>query len=267
MLNAVLVEIGKFSSNSNGTKPITTLNNILTNLGVAVGIIICVVALVKLVLSLADQNSVSKQQASLLLGVGLFFVALSSVVKALDLDHLGSKTAGAMAASILEIIGNLLTWAGGAVTMLAVIMLIMSIVNESAEQKADATRFIGVGIGLISINIPIAAIGAKVADKSVSLTFILNTIVYFVASLGSYIGGGFIILGIYHLILSIKNEDGKEKDSAIRLFIAGIALLGLRIVFQSMGLISNPVSGGGSGLAGSGSSNSSNGGHNAIQFN
>ena len=215
-----------------GTGNIDSLNKILTSAGSAVGTIICVVGLVKLVLSLADQNAVSKQQSSMLIGVCIFFVSMSQIVAQLNIT--GTKSANQMGATIINILGSMLTWGGSMLLVVAVIMLVLSIASEQADQKADASKLIGVGIGLLSISS--AAKGFAGAIGSNSPTILRNLAVRFIINTTTYIGAGLMIMGIWHVVNAIREEDARERGTAVRFIMAAIGLIAIRPVLSMAGL-------------------------------
>lgn len=216
-----------------------SLNNILTGAGKAVGAIIAVVGLVKLMLSLADQNAVSKQQSSMLIGVGIFFLSISVIVSELNIVGNAASTAGAtnIAKTIISILGKMLTWSGALLCSVATVMLTLSIAQEQAEQKAEASKLLGTGIGLLSISSAASAIAGWIGSPTAA-NGVTNIIIAFIGKVATYIGGGLIIMAAFHLVQSIREEDSREKATAIRFFMAGIGLVSIKAVLSLMGLSS-----------------------------
>ena len=229
------------SVSSGGVDKITSLNDILTGAGKAVGAIICVVGVVKLVMSLADQNAVGKQQASLLIGVGSVFASISLIVKELDIAGAAGSTNGANAigASVINILGAMVSWAGAVLAVVGVFMLIMSLVQEQPEQKAEATKFLGVSIGLISISNMTRMFAINMTAVTAERARLI--VVTYITKISTWVGGFMVLMAVWHFVMSIREEDSREKTIAIRFAMAGIALIAMKAVLSSMGLDSSLI--------------------------
>lgn len=236
---ASLISIRSYSA----TEATSGINNILTNCGMAVGAIIATVGLIKLMLSLADENSVGKQQASLLVGVGVLFLSLSAVVSELDISSAAGASGGQniLAGRIILILGKMLSWSGAVLCAVAVLMLIMSIANEQAEQKAGATKLLGCGIGLLSLNAAARVLAAYIQSSSATANIVVELIVSFLARVSTYIGGALLLMAIWHFILSIREESSKDREVAIRFGMVSIALLSATPILKATGLLTGSL--------------------------
>ena len=247
-----LTKVGEYSTPS-GVSGVTTLNNIMTGLGTAIGVIVCIVGLIKLIMALADQNAASKETSSLMIGVGIFFVSLSQIIKILDIEN-SAKTANgglAIAEKIIKMLGNMVTWAGAVLGVVSIVMLVMSIASEQADQKAEATKLMGVAIGMLSITSITSSI--SLTGTAYDGASIIKLVIGFVANIATYIGGGMAILAVWHFVHGIREEDPKEKYVAIRFAMAAIGLLSITGVLASFGFgMFGGGGGGGSSLGGTG---------------
>ena len=148
-----------------------------------------------------------------------------------------------MAENIINIIAKVLTYSGGILILMAIIMLIMSIASEQAEQKQEATKLLGVGIGLLSTSAlatTIIRVFVKGNTKSsVAGTAAVHIVASFIATIATYMGGGFALMGIWHIVNGLRTEDPKDRDTGIRFLITGIALLSAKAVFTLFGFNAN----------------------------
>ena len=126
---------------------------------------------------------------------------------------------------------------------MAIIMLIMSIASEQAEQKQEATKLLGVGIGLLSTSAlatTIIRVFVKGNTKSsVAGTAAVHIVASFIATIATYMGGGFALMGIWYIVNGLRTEDPKDRDTGIRFLITGIALLSAKAVFTLFGFNAN----------------------------
>lgn len=230
----VVGKIGNITHTS-GAESTKKLNDILAGMGTAVGAIVIVVALVKLFMALADQNAVSKQQSSMLFGVGIFMISMTQILTTLKLESTIKNGPKYVAAQVIKIIGNMLSYAGAVLAVIAIILLIMSIANEQAEQRAEGVKILGTAIGLLSINTLAQSIATIVAGKGLTSEVAVGVVAGFIANVTTYIGGGFALMAIWNLANSFRQEDAKERDTAFRFFLVAIGLLSIRGVLGLMG--------------------------------
>lgn len=220
-----------------------SLNNTMTSAATVVGAIVILVAIVKLIMALAEQNAATKQQASLMFAVGIFFLSMSTIIKMLGIDGTTVPETKTVAENIINIIAKVLTYSGGILILMAIIMLIMSIASEQAEQKQEATKLLGVGIGLLSTSAlatTIIRVFVKGNTKSsVAGTTAVHIVASFIATIATYMGGGFALMGIWYIVNGIRSEDPKDRDTGIRFLITGIALLSAKAVFTLFGFNAN----------------------------
>ena len=147
-----------------------------------------------------------------------------------------------VAENIINIIAKVLTYSGGILILMAIIMLIMSIASEQAEQKQEATKLLGVGIGLLSTSAlatTIIRVFVKGNTKSSAGTAAVHIVASFIATIATYMGGGFALMGIWYIVNGIRSEDPKDRDTGIRFLITGIALLSAKAVFTLFGFNAN----------------------------
>ena len=211
---------------------IDSLNQILIKCGAAVGAIIIAIAAIKMIWALADENAANKQQASMIFGVGIVFVSISAVLDVLDITS--TTTGNTVAGNILTVIGTMLSYSGAILLMLGIISLIMSIVSEQPEQKANGIKLITTSIGFLSVRGLCGVLKTYIGQSnSKSATSWVSVIVGFITNVATYAGGGLIIIGVYYLIMSIREEQSKDREVALRFFMAGISLVSLRFILEN----------------------------------
>lgn len=232
-----LLDVGEITVSSAGST-IGSLNDILKGVGTAVGAIVIVVALIKLIMGLAQERPEQMSQSSLLFGVGIVFVSMANVLTALKVEDIDEGTkASTMAINVLNVISAMLTYSGVIILAVAVIYLIFSLATESPEQKITGTKLLGVSIGLLSAKAIANAFRVSLASATSSANTYMADILGFITNIATYIGAGFVVMGIWNFIDSFKSEDTSERAKATRFFVAGIALLALRVILvQYFGL-------------------------------
>ena len=82
----------------------TSLNNTMISAATVVGAIVILVAIVKLIMALAEQNAATKQQASLMFAVGIVFLSMSTIIKMLGIDGTTVPETKTVAENIINII-------------------------------------------------------------------------------------------------------------------------------------------------------------------
>ena len=233
-----LIKFGSYS-NKDATSFATSLMDIIKGCGVAVGGVIIAWASIKLIMALAEENVGERSRAGLMMGVGIFFVSITSVLT----DLLGANgaitkntSANEVAASAIGLLGKIASYAGGAMVIFGIFTMIMALSQEDASQQAKSTTSMLVAIGLLSVSTVLDTIKSKVAGGSTDAGGYVSAIIKFIGKLGTYAGACIAILGIFRLIVSIKEEDGKSRNDAIKLLIVAIALLSFPKVLAMMGL-------------------------------
>lgn len=231
-VNSLLLSIG-------GSKIVTyegaaaadKLNNILTSAGMGVGGILVALAVMKLVMAMGDENVMSKANASIMLGTGIFFLSLSTIVELIGLTGtIGGSTPRIIAGNVIEIIGHLMEYAGGAMAVLGIFQYIMSIAQEQAESVQRATTVIGIGIALLSSGLVLGSIAIETRAGILTGNRTVNLVIDFIAGTATYIGGGMVIMGIFKLVNSLRQEDTPERNKAILLLVTGIGLISFRVI-------------------------------------
>lgn len=238
LLKFALLEIGGSNITvSDASSTIGSLNDVLKGLGIAVGAIIILVATVKLIIGLALERPDQVSQSSLMFSVGAVFASLSIVLTTLDIENIDeSTTASSMAQNVINVICAMLTFAGAIITLIAIVYLIMAIAQEQPESKVTGTKMLGTAIGLISVKALGKTINQRLSTGAVK-TYMLMDMLGFIANVVTYIGAGFVAMGVWYFIESFKSEESREREISKRFLIAGVGLVSMRlIVIQLFGI-------------------------------
>jgi len=237
-LMILLLDIGKgITSNVDPTDATSGINKFLINCGTAVGAILIAVATLKMIIALAEESVAERQKASLLFGVGIVFVSVEAVVKTL-LGPKGSITEATgyitVAQNVLSVIGSMASWAGAIMIIFAVYSFILAIAQESVESQTKATNASLVGIGFVSLHFVCDALKNKISSKEP--TSFVTVITGWLGSIASYGGAILLVMAIFRMIISIRTEDLKERNDAIKLMMVSIALISFKSVIKAFGI-------------------------------
>lgn len=233
----VAVKIGSgITGGGTAGDAVSGLNDALKAAGTAVGAVLVIVAAIKMIMAMANEDSSSKTQSTMLLSVGILFISLSNVLTSLGVENINSSTSvNSVASKIITVTANMLTYAGGALGLFAALMLIISIAQENSDAHVNGSKLLGVSIGLLSIGSLATTINILLLTNTTRADSYVNAIATFFAKTATYIGGGLALMGVFRLIMAIREEDSRERSGAIRLLMAGIGLLSIAAILRGMG--------------------------------
>ena len=239
---------------------VSGLNSILTTIGSGIGGVCIAIAVVKLIMSIAEENSKARMDATIMFGVGIFFLSMTTVIDFLlptetnedGVTSIAIPNTIALLKRILALIGSTLSWAGGILACLSILLFITSIAQENAEAHSKAAMQMGVAIGLLSfqyitdtIITAISAFSYSNANTNVmapgktpltAAEFAVSVAVSFIGNVCTYIGGGITLMAIFKLIYSIREENSKDRESAFKFLMVGVAFLGIMGIFKLIGI-------------------------------
>ena len=233
----LLVKIGAGIGKKTPGAAVKGLNSALTTAGTAIGAVLLTVAAIKMVLAIANEDARSRSESTILASVGILFVSISQVIKVLGIDQIsGSTSVNTVAANIITVITTMLTWAGGLLAVFTVFTLILSIAQENSDGYVNGTKLLGVSVGLLSIGALGNSIKGLLMSNVSSGARYASAISGFLASAATYIGGGLAVVGVFKMILSVREENSKDRETAIKFLLTGIALIGIRGILWGMGI-------------------------------
>lgn len=218
-----------------GAQAATKLNDILIGVGMGVGGILVAVAVMKLIMAMGEESATSKANASVMLGSGIFFLSLSTVLKVIGLSSdmaINSGTPRLIAGNTVTVLGQMMTYAGGAMVILGIFQNVLAIAQEQSEAVQKASTVLGIGIGMLSSGWVTGKLAIKIKAGTLKEDYAVNTVIDFIAGLATYIGGGMVMMAVLKLVNSLRQEDTPERNKAILLLGTGIALLSFRVIVQ-----------------------------------
>ncbi len=231
-----LLKIGQYST-GDAMDSVSKLNGILKDCGIAIGVIIVAFGIIKLVLAMANEDAGSKQTASMMMGIGFLFCCVTEVLTVLGMDEsIEGKSVNSVAGKILEVLGTLISWGGIIFTVVSIMMLILAIANEAAEQKVAGIKNLSIGAGMISASWLCKVLKGKLTSNVSDPTTYIKITITFISKCTGVMGNAICVLGAYYLVHSIREENAKEKEISVRLFITGIALMSFKWVLKKYGL-------------------------------
>ncbi len=232
--------VGQITVTANAGESVNSLNKILLGCGVAIGAVIIVAAVVKLIIAASTENAGEQQKGAWMLGIGILFISISGVMAMLGINNLGTTTtANGVAANIVNVICIMAGYAGGILIVVGIIRYIAAIAQEAPDGMAKSTMDIVMGIGFMALKSLGAVISGYISNDVEDANIYVNTVIGWLCTLMSYAGGMFILLAVFKVINAIHTEDTRERNSGFRLALVGIALLGLRTILINMGFSPN----------------------------
>lgn len=242
----VLLDFGNnIKKNISPANSVKTLNNTLSTAISAVGIIIIVYSIVKIILSFLDENPKGKADATISLGVGIFLAAVSGVIKALGIENLSSSGLSGIVNHALSVLASMLSYSGAILVFIAIFYLILSIAQEDAEKQSKGSIMLMVAIGLISIGTFTTGLTGTVNllslsqaagnTPSIDTKKLIQDIISYVKNVVTWGGGGILIIGIFRLVLSIKEDDSRGRESAAKFLLVAIALISFAQILRLFG--------------------------------
>lgn len=225
---------GEVTGSGSAAGAIEDFNKFLLGMLIYAGAIIIAVAIIKIVIAIQQQDSHSKMQATLLFGLGAVFVSSNAVITAINIKA-NRNNSKQIVLNIANVAGTVMKLVAIILIAFAVTQMILSFINEDGVQKADAGKLLSVGIVLYSLK-TILNSAVDYAMQPAGMARVSTLIIGILASISRFIG---IILGTYglfHVILSIKEQDSSQLQKNIVLLTVGIILAAMPKVFSAFGL-------------------------------
>lgn len=213
---------------------VNTLNSTVQGFAGAVGAVLIAVAIMKYIMSIADESPQSKMNATLMLGGGIFFISMSGVLSVLNLNGNSMPTANDVAKHVVDILASLITYAGGGLLALGVFMYVMAIAQENPDQQHKASTILGISTCMLAFASFKSSIKNFVTsgdgDSAVSLA------IGCITGVATVVGGGILTLAIFRFVMSIREENSQDAHKAVLQFGVAITLLGFSGVLRLFGL-------------------------------
>ena len=204
---------------------VNVLNSTVQGFAGAVGAVLIAVAIMKYIMSIADESPQSKMNATLMLG---------GVLSVLNLNGNSMPTANDVAKHVVDILASLITYAGGGLLALGVFMYVMAIAQENPDQQHKASTILGISTCML----------AFVSFKSSIKNFVtsgdgnnaVSLAIGCITGVATVVGGGILVLAVFRFVMSIREENSQDAHKAVLQFGVAIALLGFSGVLRLFGL-------------------------------
>lgn len=217
---------------------VKSLNTILTDACVAVGAVLIAIAVVKIIIAMASEDSKGKMDSGMLFGAGIVFISISGVIKVLGIQNMTSSTSGRqMAASIISVVGRALSYVGVVVFLFAIVSLVIAIAQENSDSYVTASKMIMTSVGMLAADSLLAGIRLLTIKGDTDATNWVNAIVTQVAKIATWGALGLCTCGIFKIVMGIRTEDERDRNTGIRFLMAGIALVSIRAIFTMFGFV------------------------------
>ena len=245
-MQPVLATLGNYNHGTGkeaAIEGINNLNSILETVGLSIGAILIAIALIRIIMSFATEDSKSKMDAGMMFGAGIIFISLTTVLKLLNIDAAatgGSNAGNQIAANIIELLGNALTFVGVIVFLFAVFSLIVAIAQENSDGFSNASKLLMSGTAMIFGDGVLGIVKTLLIQGQKDANVWVREIVNMIANVATWGALGFIICGVFKFVTGLRTEDDKDRNTGVRFFMVGIALLSIEGVFMLFGFIDTP---------------------------
>ena len=187
---------------------------------------------------MASEDSKGKMDSGMLFGAGIVFISISGVIKVLGIQNMTSSTSGRqMAASIISVVGRALSYVGVVVFLFAIVSLVIAIAQENSDSYVTASKMIMTSVGMLAADSLLAGIRLLTIKGDTDATNWVNAIVTQVAKIATWGALGLCTCGIFKIVMGIRTEDDRDRNTGIRFLMAGIALVSIRAIFTMFGFV------------------------------
>ena len=187
---------------SGAVSAVKSLNTTLTDACVAVGAILIAIAVVKIIVAMASEDSKGKMDSGMLFGAGIVFISISGVIKVLGIQNMTSSTSGRqMAANIILVGVRALTYVGVVVFLFAIISLVIAIAQENSDSYVTASKMIMTSVGMLAADSLLNVIRVLALTGNTDATNWVNAIVTQIATIATWGALGLCTCGIFKIVM------------------------------------------------------------------
>lgn len=223
-------------SQESAVAAIEGLNKTLSNACVAVGGVLIAIAIVRIILAMATEDAKGKTDSGMIFGAGIVFISISGVIELLGIkDISGTTSGGIMAERIISVVGKALSYVGVIIFLFAVISLIIAIAQENSDSYVTSSKMIMIAVAMLGADGVLSGVRALIRNGNTNANTWVNAIVVQVANIATWGALGLCTCGIFKLVMGIRTEDDRDRNTGIRFLMAGIALVGIRAIFAMFG--------------------------------
>lgn len=208
-----------------GKTSATRMNEHLLTYTTLAGVVVAVLGVIKLIMSMSDHSPMGKVTATSMIALGIALVAGSQLIDVVGkIDDNASEKDRAM--PVIKWFMDALFWPGVIIIVIGVFKNIMAIMHERPEEKVDAGKMVGAGIGLTAATY----IGGKIVDavfddKTKAAENVAGVVLYdVVCPIMVIVGGILIMLGLFNFAQAFKDENSEGKVRAGVMLTVGVLL-------------------------------------------
>lgn len=214
---------------------VNDLNETLGKVLQVAGAVVVALGIVILITAFSEQNMQSKTRGAMMVGGGIFLLAINSVMAVISAGYESDKENGA-AKAVLGQIGVALGYAGIVIAAFGIVQIILAFKDSSAEEKSNGLKSLATGIAFLSGKQIMTGVSYLITIKGqsdVGKAAAGYVIKFIIARPITYVGIGLAIFGVIQIIMGFKDEDAQAKHQGGMILITGIALASILSIFNA----------------------------------
>lgn len=220
---------------------VNSLNKKIGKVLQVAGAIVVALGIVTIITAFSEQSMQSKTRGAMMIGGGVFLLAINSVMNVISEGYKSNHQTGA-AKAVLEQIGIALGYAGIVIAAFGIIQMILAFKDSSAEERSNGLRSLATGTAFLSGKQIMTGVSylLTIRNKSyVGQAAAGYVIKYIIARPITYVGVGLAVFGVIQIIMGFKDEDPSAKHQGSLILITGIALASILSIFNATMGITN----------------------------
>lgn len=189
------------------------------------GFVLVALGILVLIMSFQEQNFQNKSRASLMIAGGALMASVDAIITIL-MPKNEIKSGKAVTTKVLDILGVGMQWVGVILIAVGLIQGILAFQNLNQEEKANASKGLGVGIFLMFGSSITKKIGSLIGLSASALPKKMSKMIItdFIGIASTYIGLFLIAYGLIQFFISFKDEDSMSKTQAGMVISTGVGL-------------------------------------------
>lgn len=222
---------------------IGSLTDLMKSFLLYAGGIVIAIAIVKLIISLGQHDSGARVKASMMLALGIVFVASDAVLEYLDIKNTAMKAEDILT-RLSTLASSTLKIAGAAVIAVSILMLLLSFANEDPRDQLESSKAIGISIGLYLAGSVISAVTDIIISSGTDIPIgqsIFQTVIQFICGVAAFIGIILMVFGTYYLIMGMKDMDPRAQQKGATLLAIGFTLTMLNVILVKIGIVDSSI--------------------------
>lgn len=220
---------------------ISDTNSILFEILIIAGAAICAIAIFKLLLSLQQDDAHAKFKGASMLAMGIAMLATKTIIQFFGTNGMwDSGTSTAMRGELLgTIIGSCLVYVGIGLFVVSFIPMLMALANQDSAQQINAIKLCIIAASIaslgkiipstINMTLTYTSIG-RLPDGTVNRSmeasyYFRNELSLLIIEIGKYFGIAMASIGLFDIILTLKDNTAELLSKGIILALTGVILI------------------------------------------